>query len=74
MLSKEYCYLVVFMTEDRSREIGCHNIGTGDWQSLTASRPIFRLFSTVFWFRIGDILRFIFVRILLRWEMAFLTH
>ncbi len=28
----------------------------------------------MFWFSIGDILRIIFVRILLRWRMTFLTH
>ena len=64
--SKEDCYLAVFMTENSSQEIGCHNKGIGDGQRSAASRPIFRLFSTVFWFSIGDILRVIFVRILLR--------
>ena len=74
MPSKEDCYLAVFMTENSSQEIGCHNKGIGDGQRLAASRHIFRLFNTVFWFSIGDILRVIFVRILLRWEMTFLTH
>ena len=74
MPSKEDCYLAVFMTENSSQEIGCHNKGIGDGQRLAASRPIFWLFNTVFWFSIGDILRVIFVRILLRWEMSFLTH
>ncbi len=47
------------MTENCSQESTVRISAFEDWQNLTTSRPIFRYFSTVFWYSIGDVLRVI---------------